>query len=412
VPSGCTRGASPVLVIILRVTITLVHAGEVSFAHDHACSAPELHELWGAPRCGVAADHGGRWSEQLWQINFLHFVDTIQQHGGSLPTRWHRPPVAGVPLEIEWDLEDSPGEGLRARYQLQLHRPDAAGSSQFFENVWVGAAHRFRNKGPFGATTNATFGSSLILDWPARATANQLRTNSHVRNAIGAQLLPELDQIDELMQPILRARHVHLRMESLRQANQLQSNVALDPQGALLSALLANWVLEKPEKMQQFNSIIARCLPEMKRALVKCPGPGMVQVLFEQKDGEQFDAASVSDGVVVFAGLIAHALEAPSGGLVLMEEPERGIHPQRLDALVDLLRTLVAERKTQFILSTHSPALLNQFRDEPEAVLLFRRGPQGTQIRCLADTKDVAEILSKTDPGALLANGVFNEELQ
>ena len=161
--------------------------------------------------------------------------------------------------------------------------------------------------------------------------------------------------------------------------------------------------------MIEFNEIIAKCLPEMKGVLVRCEQAGMVRVLFEQRDGERFDSTQVSDGVVVFAGLIAHALSAPPKALVLIEEPERAIHPQRLAEFVDLLRTIVQQHQTQFIMATHSPALLNQFRDEPDAILTFRRGSRGTVIHRLSDMKDLESTLARVDPGELLANGFFNE---
>ncbi len=165
-----------------------------------------------------------------------------------------------------------------------------------------------------------------------------------------------------------------------------------------------------PEKLDEFNAILRRCLPEMQR--IHAPPaqqPGHVRLVFEQKDGERFDASEVSDGVVLFSALIAHAIEAPEDGLVLIEEPERGLHPRRLVELLDVLRTLVEKRRTQFVLATHSPALLNLLRDEPEAILLFRRTDAGTEIRRLSDVPELAESLTRTDPGELLASGAFNE---
>lgn len=135
----------------------------------------------------------------------------------------------------------------------------------------------------------------------------------------------------------------------------------------------------------------------------------MVRLHFEQNDGQRFDATRVSDGVLVFAGLIAHALDAPPGALLMIEEPERGVHPRRIKELVDLLRTLVQEQDTQFILATHSPALLNHFRDEPEAILTFKRSPTGSAITRLTDKQDWVDMLANADPAELLMGGVFNE---
>lgn len=202
---------------------------------------------------------------------------------------------------------------------------------------------------------------------------------------------------------------MHLSVTSLRQRSFTQQSVDLAEDGSNLAAVVAGWRMEFPERMAQFDEIIQKCLPEMSQVLAQPAENGQVRLLFKQRDGERFDSTQVSDGVLVFAGLVAHALSAPEGALVLIEEPERGIHPRRLADFVDLLRTLVRERRTQFIMASHSPALLNLFRDEPDSVLLLHRAADGTKIRRLSDAEDLAESLSRADPGELLANGAFNE---
>jgi predicted ATPase len=204
---------------------------------------------------------------------------------------------------------------------------------------------------------------------------------------------------------------VHLSIEALRNDSHPEPGIGLARDGRNLAAFVAGWRMEFPERMQQFDDIIRRCLPEMSQVLAQPTDGGLFRLLFKQSDGERFDAKQVSDGVLVFAGLVAHVLSAPQGALVLIEEPERGIHPRRLADFVELLRTLVHERQVQFIMATHSPALLNLFRDEPEAILMLRRETEGSTIHRLSDAHALTETLKRADPGEMLANGVFNEAL-
>ena len=238
-----------------------------------------------------------------------------------------------------------------------------------------------------------------------------VRRDVNAAKLVGDKSIPqgERDVVQALVLAQQQSRLVHLKADAIRLENLLRP-VALQHDGSELAAVIARWTLELPEKLEEFNAILWRCLPEMKR--VHAPPaqqPGHVRLVFEQKDGERFDASEVSDGVVLFAALIAHAVEAPEDGLVLIEEPERGLHPRRLVELLDVLRTLVEKRRTQFVLATHSPALLTLLRDEPEAILLFRRTDAGTEIRRLSDVPELAESLTRTDPGELLASGAFNE---
>jgi predicted ATPase len=55
--------------------------------------------------------------------------------------------------------------------------------------------------------------------------------------------------------------------------------------------------------------------------------------------------------------------------LLVIEEPELGIHPSWLPVLADWIKT--ASRRTQVIISTHSPDLLDHFTDSLENVLCF-----------------------------------------
>ena len=63
--------------------------------------------------------------------------------------------------------------------------------------------------------------------------------------------------------------------------------------------------------------------------------------------------------------------------MLLIEEPENGIYPKRLEEIVRLLRQLVERTDgdpfPQIILSTHSPYVLSFF--EPDQVTLLSRVP-------------------------------------
>jgi hypothetical protein len=72
-------------------------------------------------------------------------------------------------------------------------------------------------------------------------------------------------------------------------------------------------------------------------------------------------------------------------------------------------RRLVVDKKCQFIIATHAPALLDEFRDQPEAILLFRRGPNGSIVRPLTKVPDLVKALDRTKPGEMLASGFFND---
>lgn len=92
--------------------------------------------------------------------------------------------------------------------------------------------------------------------------------------------------------------------------------------------------------------------------------------------GELLPATQVSDGVMLVLAYLAilHLPHPPR--LLLIEEPENGIHPQRLELVIEILRDLIKEQQqTQIVMTTHSPYVVDLF--EPDEVTLCHKGCDG-----------------------------------
>ena len=74
--------------------------------------------------------------------------------------------------------------------------------------------------------------------------------------------------------------------------------------------------------------------------------------------------------------------------MLLVEEPENGLHPARIADVMKILREI--SRTTQVVLATHSPLVINEMRGD-EVTLVTRDPDQGTQVRRLSDTPNFAE---------------------
>lgn len=111
------------------------------------------------------------------------------------------------------------------------------------------------------------------------------------------------------------------------------------------------------------------------------------------RTGRILPASQVSDGVLLILAYLTvlHLPEPPR--LLLVEEPENGIHPKRVEEVLNLLRELVREQgRTQVVMTTHSPYVLDLFK--PEEVTLCRRDADGATVaHPLANSKTVREQL-------------------
>ena len=88
-------------------------------------------------------------------------------------------------------------------------------------------------------------------------------------------------------------------------------------------------------------------------------GPtGMVHLMLRERSGRRISADSASDGTLRFLAMLAALLGPNPAQLYFFEEIDNGIHPSRLNLLIDLIEKQTAKGKTQVIATTHSPELL------------------------------------------------------
>jgi predicted ATPase len=113
-------------------------------------------------------------------------------------------------------------------------------------------------------------------------------------------------------------------------------------------------------------------------------------------------AADLSDGTLRFLFLVAALANPEPGRLVAIDEPEVGLHPSMLAVVADL--ALQAADRTQVILSTHSPQLLDAFGEEPIATTVVQSKDGETKLTTL-DREELARWLKEFSLGALFKSG-------
>jgi hypothetical protein len=97
-------------------------------------------------------------------------------------------------------------------------------------------------------------------------------------------------------------------------------------------------------------------------------------------DGTVHPARSLSDGSLRFLALSVLELDPETTGLLCLEEPENGIHPDRIPAMLRLLKDIATDTSErlsednplrQVIVNTHSPAVVGEV--DSDDILLAQR---------------------------------------
>jgi predicted ATPase len=90
-------------------------------------------------------------------------------------------------------------------------------------------------------------------------------------------------------------------------------------------------------------------------------------------DGTVHPARALSDGTLRFLALTLLELDPEATGLLCLEEPENGIHPDRIPAMLRLLKDIATDTEEplgddnplrQVIINTHSPAVVGEVADD------------------------------------------------
>jgi len=141
--------------------------------------------------------------------------------------------------------------------------------------------------------------------------------------------------------------------------------------GKNLPLVLDNLIQKDFEFEERINNAMKQILPQTRK--IRPIRSGRLSLTVEWYfDGmkEPFYLDEMSDGTVRMLcwAVILHSPVPPS--LLVIDEPEMGIHPAWLPVLAEWIKS--ASERTQIIVSTHSPDLLDHFTDRTEDVICFR----------------------------------------
>jgi hypothetical protein len=127
----------------------------------------------------------------------------------------------------------------------------------------------------------------------------------------------------------------------------------------------------------------------------------LLTLLLADKHGTELPAKALSDGTLRFLALASVEIDPTLTGLICMEEPENGIHPERIGTMLGLLRDIAVDPELpigddnplrQVIINTHSPVVASQVPDDalvfavPEQRVVSGSVIKGVSFRCLPDT--------------------------
>lgn len=180
------------------------------------------------------------------------------------------------------------------------------------------------------------------------------------------------------------------------------SSDELAPDGGNLAARLAALRERAPDAFAGLRAEVLRLFPEYDD-LVPLPAQGSFALrLADAAERSLVAPTDLSQGTLYTLALLALAFDPAPPAVVCVEELDRGIHPRLLREVRDILYRLsfpadhgLARPPTQVIATTHSPLLLDLFRDHPEEVVIAEKSGRAATFTRLSERVDLDQLLAE-----------------
>ena len=158
-----------------------------------------------------------------------------------------------------------------------------------------------------------------------------------------------------------------LEASSLREPDDFRAESMVSSTGRHLPA-----ALDRINKSEAVAHRLATLLPDVADVFVDADEKRQLKTLYLKTiSGMQYEARALSEGTLRFLALAILAEDNRAGGLLCLEEPENGIHPGRIDAVVELLHQMAVDPSypvgddnplRQLIINTHSPLIVERLK--------------------------------------------------
>lgn len=236
-----------------------------------------------------------------------------------------------------------------------------SGSKEFFNSALTG-----ERRAPFITTEQDTSTGSSTINVSQDGNSgrpSQIPAQNSPRTVLGSANTDERPTVLAARREMQSWKLLQLEPSRLRSPDEFSDDPHITFEGAHIPS-----TLERLKRYEEISNRVATLLPEVRAVSVDVDNIRRIKtLLLEQRNGVVHQARSLSDGTLRFLALATMAFDSDSKGLICFEEPENGIHPSRINAILELLREMAVNTQIavstenplrQVIINTHSPVVV------------------------------------------------------
>jgi predicted ATPase len=314
--------------------------------------------------------------------------------------------------------------------------PNGAGKTtvlQAIRAITVAAATQMRIQPPEGGQGTLSWGQSLLsitaedrqapvgitlrLRWKERLVLATLEWHPNIQVPMKFQsedgsILQSPDAA--LLQWLAQMRIFTLDYFAIANPVPVSSG-SLQSNGGGLAAVLDDLKDNYPERWEALLNEMCQWLPEYDYIQFDKPQQGQKGIVLRtRRGGHRIPAQDLSQGTLIALVLLTLAYLPNPPSLIGLEEIDRGLHPRLLRHLQDAIYRLSYPESCgevrpaiQVIATTHSPYLLDMYRDHPEEVILAQKEGLEVTMKRLTDVEHYEDILGDSPLSEVWYSGVL-----
>lgn len=290
---------------------------------------------------------------------------------------------------IGWEIKFRTAEGLHAVYRLSVKEPPRPEPGEVIQAESLKVLDAEGNK----ATLDAILRTPDELKIHGKSQGKEYGVSTHQRVTPAPSYVPKNPDFIVSQVPIVsQSVKYDLDLRKIIRPSVIASGdgaPGIAPDGSGVAAFLDYLLGNDREAFDALEQELREAIPAVKSILLKplnfrtrdAQGQDVLAsgkvLAFRLQGGHEINASQASSGLLLFLTYLCILYTPSPPRILLLEEPENGIHPRQLERVARLLRRLTDPTRTpqrpsvQVVLTTHSPYLLDFV--PPESVVVFGR---------------------------------------
>lgn len=175
-----------------------------------------------------------------------------------------------------------------------------------------------------------------------------------------------------------------------------KDSTSLRPKGDDLMHVLRNWRVAPRQFRYQFEWVrdaIKRAFPDLIEDMEFIDDRLVFYPPGSTSPDDHLPLYLAADGLLTGLLQLTAVAGASDGSVIAFDEVENQLHPHAIRSILSSMRELADERDLTIILTTHSPVVMNAFREDPDLFYVLEPGesPQPVALTDLHDEDWLAQ---------------------